>query len=205
MHSRRKTFSKTNFIHFRKVILYRSDMHISLSRFRSSSSVALCFMRKFKIQKFVLSVLGMRLKMEWRRSSDESTGNEKKSRWLKTFYIPLWPLTFHAMFEHGLDTRVSRERDPRARSTSKEFSSRLGALPFDRARRPRRFSPTRRSRVYLTSWRDSRSRQVGRSIPRSSAGMTSVLFHGFLHAREVWATVRRFARLRKRMVLIGYL
>lgn len=100
----------------------------------------------------------------------ESTSNEKTSRWLKTFYIPLCPLTFRAAPRpNSLDTRVSRERAglpcSRARSTSKEFSSRLGVPPFDRGGPSSLlFSYTRvsaASRLYLTSVRrDSRSRQV---------------------------------------------
>lgn len=107
----------------------------------------------------------------------------------------------------SLDTRVSRERAGPALLVLDRLQRSSLLVSRSTSIRPGRavlvafllYARSRRSRVHLTLWKDSRSRQVGRSISRSSAGMTSVLFHGFLqfHAQEVWASC--FARLRKRM------
>lgn len=161
------------------------------------------------------------LEMGRRRSFDESTSNEKTSRWLKTFHISLWPLMFGtAPPEHRSllsirgfleSERASERTDGRAggRVTrafpmldrlQRSSSSRLGAPPFDRdgPSFSSLFSyarvPVVRASRYLTSALSFVKRltfATGRSLrsvptPSSLAGMISVLFYDFLHARELF-------------------
>lgn len=191
------------------MISYRS--HISLSYCCSSSSSSLCATRKSKIHKFALPVLGewerdAGLEMERRRSSDESTSHEKTSRWLKTFYIPLWPLTFRAAPEHRSLSRERASESPARFPCSIDFKGVLSTSASIRPSRPCRFSPTRAcptcSRVYLASARlfvERLTFATGRSfhfIPMLSSPirMTSVLFHDFLHVREVSGKCRQTFR-----------